>query len=185
MRNERSSVAQRRLKSSAFLDANSSSVRMFFWRSSARRSIVLTMSSTTGCVAGGGAVAAARVSDRGACAGSGAEPDCAELRGRSPSGTTRTRSRDAHEAILAGERQRLIAALLLAESRDPVLAGVIDADLPSLLDRQLARAGKAGVPEIILSASGGGTAQFGGPPLAGRAGARHEQTEFAAATRRL
>jgi hypothetical protein len=54
---------QRRRKSSAFLDANSSSVRMFFWRSSARRSIVLTMSSTAGRAAGGGAVGAARVSD--------------------------------------------------------------------------------------------------------------------------
>ena len=83
-------------------------------------------------------------------------------------GVNQDQVRDAHEAILAGERQRLIAALLLGESRDPVLAGVIDADLPSLLDRQLARAGKAGVPEIILSASGGGTAQFGRPPLAGR-----------------
>jgi hypothetical protein len=36
---------QRRLKNSAFFAANSSSVRMFFWRSSARRSIVFTMSS--------------------------------------------------------------------------------------------------------------------------------------------
>jgi hypothetical protein len=63
MGNERGSVAQRRLKSSAFLDANSSSVRMFFWRSSATRSIVLTMSSTAGRAAAGGAVGAARVSD--------------------------------------------------------------------------------------------------------------------------
>ena len=73
-------------------------------------------------------------------------------------GDNQDQVRDAHEAILAGERQRLIAALLLGESRDPMLAGVIDADLPSLLDRQSARAGKAGVPEVILSASGGGTA---------------------------
>jgi hypothetical protein len=53
-------------------------------------------------------------------------------------GDNQDQVRDANEAILAGESQRLIAALLLGESRDPVLAGVIDADLRPLLDRQSA-----------------------------------------------
>ena len=88
---------------------------------------------------------------------------------------------DAHEAELAGEGQRLIAALLLGEARDPVLAGVIDADSAALLDRKTTRDGKIGVSQVILGAGRGGTAKFVGPPLAGRTRSRHEQTDAVAA----
>ena len=159
---------QRRLKSSAFLDANSSSVRMFFWRSSARRSIVLTMSSVAGCAAGGGAAGETqrRVSDRGACAGNGAEPDGAGVcEVGSPSRTNQRQVGDAHEAVLAGEGQRLIAALLLGESRERVVAGVVDATgPPSWIASRRVR--KEGVAHIVLRAGGGGSAEFARPPLA-------------------
>jgi hypothetical protein len=60
---------QRRLKSSAFFAANSSSVRMFFWRRSARPSIVLRMSTAAkdDAVGAGAAAtgAAALASDAG------------------------------------------------------------------------------------------------------------------------
>jgi len=59
---------------------------------------------------------------------------------------------------LADEGQRLIAGLLLGESRDPVLAGVIDADLTGLLNSKSPRARKKGVSQIILGTSGGGIA---------------------------
>ena len=61
---------QRRLKSSAFFAANSSSVRMFFWRSSARRSIVFTMSSIESNSTGvGAATTIAGGTDPGICEG--------------------------------------------------------------------------------------------------------------------
>jgi hypothetical protein len=84
---------------------------------------------------------------------------------------------DAHEAVLTREGQLLIAALLLGEFRDPMLAGVIDADLPALLNRKSARARKAGVSHIILGAGCGRATQFRGPPLASRSRSRDEPTD--------
>ena len=138
---------------------------MFFWRSSARRSIVLRMSSVASGAAGAGAAnhaggphpAFEGVAEAGH---DGILRAIALRRNQSQVG-------DAHEAELAREGQRLIAALLLGEARDPVLAGVIDADLAALLDRKSTRARKKGVSQIILGAGGGGTAQFRRPPLAG------------------
>ena len=88
---------------------------------------------------------------------------------------------NANEAQLAREGQRLIAALLLGEARDPVLASVIDADLAAPLDRQPARARKVCVSEIVLRAGRGGTAQFRRPPSAGRDGASDKQADPAGA----
>jgi hypothetical protein len=92
-----------------------------------------------------------------------------------------TQISDAHKAELAGESQRLIATLLLGESRNRVLAGVVDTDLSALLDSKSAPARKTGVQHIILGAGGGGTSQFRRPPCAGGAGSRHEQTDSLAA----
>ena len=57
-------ATQRRLKSSAFFATNSSSVRIFFWRNSARRSIVFIMSSRASVAAGVGAVVGAAAGGR-------------------------------------------------------------------------------------------------------------------------
>jgi hypothetical protein len=63
-----------------------------------------------------------------------------------------------------------------------MLAGVVDADPPALLDSKSAPARKTGVPHIILGAGGAGTAEFLRPPSAGGAGSRHVQTNLFAAT---
>ena len=106
----------------------------------------MTMSSTAGCAAGGGAV--------GAAARLGLRRLRRQRRGTGRRGIARPialgvnqdQVRDTHEAILAGERQRLIAALLLGECRDPVLPGVIDADLPSLWIASWREPGKQAYP---------------------------------------
>jgi len=90
---------------------------------------------------------------------------------------------DAHEAELADEGQRLIAALLLGEAGESMLAGVIDADPAILLDGKAARPWEKGVSQVILGARGSGTAELGGPPLAGRRRPRNEQADPAAALR--
>ena len=70
---------------------------------------------------------------------------------------------DAHEAELAGEGQRLIAALLLGKAGEVVLAGVIDLDRPPCWIARRREPGK----RRIADRSGrlwGRTAQFRGPP---------------------
>jgi hypothetical protein len=69
---------------------------------------------------------------------------------------------NAHEAELAGKGQRLIAALLLREAREPMLAGVIHADPAALLDREPTRAWKKGLSQVILGAGGDGSLRHPG-----------------------
>src|SRR5208337_1971249 len=73
---------------------------------------------------------------------------------------------DAYEAELAGEGQRPVAALLLGEAGEPVVAGVVHADPAVLLDRETTRAWEEGVSHVILGAGRGGAAEFRRPPRA-------------------
>ena len=124
-----------------------------------------TAGEAAGLVAAVGAMASgAGASGVGFCGGCGAVKIEAEgASGWVPPGETSGQVGDAHESELTCEGQRLIAALLLGEPCDPMLAGVIDAYSTALLDRKAARAWKTSVSQIILRADGSPIAEIRGP----------------------
>ena len=75
----------------------------------------------------------------------------------------------ADETELAGEGQRLVAALLLGKPREHVRAGVVEAHPTLLLDRKTTPTREKGVAEIVLGAGRSGAAEVLRPPSAGRA----------------
>jgi hypothetical protein len=111
---------QRRLNRSVFFAVNSSSVRMFFCRSSARLSMILNIS-----LAEDGAVVAPSSAGRQLVLSPPWFPqfalapeartagDSSALSGR---GENERQVRDTHETHLAPEGQRLVAALLLGKA---------------------------------------------------------------------
>jgi hypothetical protein len=61
---------------------------------------------------------------------------------------------DSHEAGLAGESERLIAALRLGDTEDPVIAGVVHRHLLTVFDRQSPPLRKYRVAKSVLRAYG-------------------------------
>ena len=79
---------------------------------------------------------------------------------------------DSDEAKLAREGHRPVAALLLREAREPMLAGVVHGNAAAVLDREAALLREKGVSHVVLGAGGGRSAEVRRPPSAGGAGAR-------------
>jgi hypothetical protein len=69
------------------------------------------------------------------------------------------------QAVLAGEREGLIAALGLGYAENPMIARVVDGDRASIVDHQAAGVGKDSVSKIVLRADGARPAQSGRPPI--------------------
>ena len=86
-----------------------------------------------------------------------------------------------HQAVLAGEGQRLVAALLLREPADPVIAGVVDRHLSVPRDGEAPRRREEGVAKVVLRPDRGRAAELGGPPFGRGQRSRHEQADTDAA----
>ncbi len=62
--------------------------------------------------------------------------------------------KDAEQAELAGEGERLIAALLLRKTGNLVVAGIVETDIFALTNSEAARGRKASILQIVLAAGG-------------------------------
>ena len=70
-----------------------------------------------------------------------------------------------YEAILACEREGLVAALSLRDAENPMRTRVVDRNRALVIDHQPTGVGKNGVSKIILRADSARPAQSGGPPI--------------------
>jgi hypothetical protein len=69
------------------------------------------------------------------------------------------------QAVLAGEREGLIAALGLCHAENSMIACVVNGDHALIIDHQAAAVREDSVSKIVLCADSAGPAQSGRPPV--------------------